>query len=722
MSRTLITAALPYVNSYIHLGHLAGAYLPADMYARFLRLSGREVLFVCGSDEHGVAITISAEKEKTTPQAIIDKYHPMNEQSFATFGMSFDIYSRTSLPTHHETAREFFLDWLEKGLLTEKEEPQFFDESANMFLPDRYVEGICPNCKKDGARGDQCDSCGATYEQTALINPKSVISGKTPIVKSTKHWYFKMGEFQKPLEEYIESHASDWKENVLQQSRSWLKQGLNDRAATRDMNWGIKVPVEGADGKVIYVWFEAVLGYISATKHWAQSQGLGPDAWKEWWSAPKGEDRNYVAFLGKDNIVFHTLIFPMLLMSKGDMILPQYVPANEFLNFEGKKFSKSNNWGIFLRDYQKDFPGESNTDILRYALATNLPESKDSDFTWKDFQAKTNNELAAIPGNFINRVTQFLTKNFDGKVPNLEGKYSEFANQWHALIHWFNEKTWNSKEDMIAEIPASFSEIFNEHDLLMIASLHWGMQSTKQSYFGFRLRDAVMETMNIARSANKYFNDAEPWKSIKANPEEAAKTLYVCSQVLYALSIAFAPIIPHTAKNIAIACGQEPKTGDHSSIGINYWNWIAQPVLECGQHIAQPPILFTKLEDSVIEEKIQSMEQAQKPAEELISIEDFKKVKLRTAKIIHAEAVPKSEKLVKLQVDLGNEQRQILAGIAKHYSPESLIGKTIVVVANLKPAKLMGMESQGMLLAANAEDGSLGLVIPEIDGIGSEVR
>ena len=722
MSRTLITAALPYVNSYIHLGHLAGAYLPADMYARFLRLSGREVLFVCGSDEHGVAITISAEKEKTTPQAIIDKYHPMNEQSFATFGMSFDIYSRTSLPTHHETAREFFLDWLEKGLLTEKEEPQFFDESANMFLPDRYVEGICPNCKKDGARGDQCDSCGATYEQTALINPKSVISGKTPIVKSTKHWYFKMGEFQKPLEEYIESHASDWKENVLQQSRSWLKQGLNDRAATRDMQWGIKVPVEGADGKVIYVWFEAVLGYISATKHWAQSQGLGPDTWKEWWSVPKGEDRNYVAFLGKDNIVFHTLIFPMLLMSKGDMILPQYVPANEFLNFEGKKFSKSNNWGIFLRDYQKDFPGESNTDILRYALATNLPESKDSDFTWKDFQAKTNNELAAIPGNFINRVTQFLTKNFDGKVPNLEGKYAEFANQWHALIHWFNEKHWNSKEDMIAEIPVSFSEIFNEHDLLMIASLHWGMYSTRQSYLGFRLRDAVMETMNIARSANKYFNDCEPWKSIKGNPEEAAKTLYVCSQVLNALSIAFAPIIPHTAKSIAIACGQEPKTGDHSSIGLNYWNWIAQPVLQCGQHIAQPPILFTKLEDSVIEEKIQSMEQAQKPAEELISIEDFKKVKLRTAKIIHAEAVPKSEKLVKLQVDLGNEQRQILAGIAKHYIPESLIGKTIVVVANLKPAKLMGMESQGMLLAANAEDGSLGLVIPEIDGIGSEVR
>ncbi|MFM6955055.1 MAG: methionine--tRNA ligase [Ignavibacteria bacterium] len=722
MSRTLITAALPYVNSYIHLGHLAGAYLPADMYARFLRLSGREVLFVCGSDEHGVAITISAEKEKTTPQAIIDKYHPMNEQSFATFGMSFDIYSRTSLPTHHDTAREFFLDWLEKGLLTEKEEPQFFDESANMFLPDRYVEGICPNCKKDGARGDQCDSCGTTYEQTALIDPKSVISGKTPIVKSTKHWYFKMGEFQKPLEEYIESHANDWKENVLQQSRSWLKQGLNDRAATRDMQWGIKVPVEGADGKVIYVWFEAVLGYISATKHWAQSQGLEPDAWKEWWSEPKGEDRNYVAFLGKDNIVFHTLIFPMLLMSKGDMILPQYVPANEFLNFEGKKFSKSNNWGIFLRDYQKDFPGESNTDILRYALATNLPESKDSDFTWKDFQAKTNNELAAIPGNFINRVTQFLTKNFEGKVPNLEGKYAEFANKWHALIDWFNQKTWNSKEEMIAEIPVSFSEIFNEHDLLMIASLYWGMHSTKQSYLGFRLRDAVMETMNIARSANKYFNDCEPWKSIKTNPEEAAKTLYVCSQVLNALSIAFAPIIPHTAKSIAIACGQEPKTGDHSSIGLNVWNWIAQPVLQCGQHIAQPPILFNKLEDSVIEEKIQSMEQAQQPAEELISIEDFKKVKLRTAKIIHAEAVPKSEKLVKLQVDLGNEQRQILAGIAKHYAPESLIGKTIVVVANLKPAKLMGMESQGMLLAANAEDGSLGLVIPEIDVIGSEVR
>lgn len=722
MAKTLITAALPYVNSYIHLGHLAGAYLPADMYARFLRLTGREVLFVCGSDEHGVAITISAEKEKTTPQAIIDKYHPMNEQSFAGFGMSFDVYSRTSLPAHHETAREFFLDWLEKGHLTEKEEPQFYDESANMFLPDRYVEGICPNCKKDGARGDQCDSCGATYEQTALISPKSVISGKTPIVKSTKHWYFKMGDFQHQLEEYIESHSSDWKENVLQQSRSWLKQGLNDRAATRDMDWGIKVPIEDAKGKVIYVWFEAVLGYISATKHWAQNNGLNKDAWKDWWSEPKGEDRNYVAFLGKDNIVFHTLIFPMLLMSKGDMILPQYVPANEFLNFEGKKFSKSNNWGIFLRDYQTDFPGESNADILRYALATNLPETKDSDFTWKDFQAKTNNELAAIPGNFINRVTQFLTKNFDSKVPTLEGNFAGLHEQWKELMKFFDKQSWTSKEDMLQGIPHSFNNVFNEHDLLMLASLHWGMQSTSQHYRAFRLRDAVMETMNIARSANKYFNDAEPWKSIKTNPEECAKTMYVCSQVLYALSIAFAPIIPHSAKKIAEACGVEAYTGDHNTLGLNAWHWISQPVLSEGQFIQQPPILFSKLEDSVIEEKIASMNQSTEPAEELISIEDFKKVKLRTAKIIEAEAVPKSEKLVKLKVDLGTEQRQILAGIAKHYSPDALIGKTIVIVANLKPAKLMGMESQGMLLAANAEDGSLGLVIPEIDVIGSEVR
>lgn len=722
MAKTLITAALPYVNSYIHLGHLAGAYLPADMYARFLRLTGREVLFVCGSDEHGVAITISAEKEKTTPQAIIDKYHPMNEQAFAGFGMSFDIYSRTSLPTHHDTAKEFFKDWLNKGLLIEKEEPQFFDETANMFLPDRYVEGICPNCKKDGARGDQCDSCGATYEQTALISPKSVISGKSPIVKSTKHWYFKMGEFQDQLEEYIESHSKDWKDHVLQQSRSWLKQGLNDRAATRDMKWGIQVPVDGAEGKVIYVWFEAVLGYISATKHWAQNNGLDEHAWKDWWSDPKGEDRNYVAFLGKDNIVFHTLIFPMLLMSKGDMILPQYVPANEFLNFEGKKFSKSKNWGIFLRDYQQDFPGESNADILRYALATNLPETKDSDFTWKDFQAKTNNELAAIPGNFINRVTQFLTKNFESKVPTLSGIYRDLPDTWKRLMHFFDQQTWSSKEDMLSAIPSEYNVHFNDHDRLMLASLHWGMKLSSQHYHTFRLRDAVMETMNIARSANKYFNDAEPWKSIKSDQEECAKTMFLCSQVLHALSIAFAPIIPYSAKKIAESCGQEAYVGDHNAIGLNAWQWIAQPVLSEGQIIQQPPILFTKLEDSVIEQKIASMEQESLPAEELISIEEFKKVKLRTAKIIEAEAVPKSEKLLKLKVDLGNEQRQILAGIAKHYSPEALIGKTIVIVANLKPAKLMGMESQGMLLAANAEDGSLGLVIPEIDIIGSEVR
>ena len=726
MARTLITAALPYVNSYIHLGHLAGAYLPADMYARFLRLQGREVLFVCGSDEHGVAITISADKEHTTPKAIIDKYHPMNEAAFKDFGISFDIYSRTSLPDHFETAQEFFKDWLEKGYLVEKEEPQFYDEKASMFLPDRYVEGICPHCSKEGARGDQCDSCGTTYNQTELKNPISILTGEKPIVKNTKHWYFKMGEFQKQLEQYIESHSKDWKDNVIQQSRSWLKQGLNDRAATRDMKWGIPVPAANAEGKVIYVWFEAVLGYISATKHWAKQHGYSSEEWKTWWSKPNNEDREYIAFLGKDNIVFHTLIFPMLLMAKGDMILPTNVPANEFLNFEGKKFSKSQNWGIFLRDYQKDFPGKTNADILRYALANNLPETKDSDFTWKDFQAKTNNELAAIPGNFINRVIQFLSKNFSSAVPILSDRYAKLDEAWELLIQDFQRESHTvSKETLHSLYESKHVRYFSAHDFSMIASLYTGMNKVSMHYKQCRFRDAVTETMNIARSANKYFNDTEPWKTIKNDPDECGKTLYICSQLLRSLSIIFAPIIPHTASVLAESIGQIPMTGSvDQSDKKDLWSTMVFPVLSQGQNIHIPPILFNKLEDSVIDAQISAMHAGQisDKKEDLITIDDFKKIKLVTAKIIHAEAIPKSEKLVKLQVDTGTEKRQILAGIAKHYTPEDLLGKTIVIVANLAPAKLMGHESQGMLLAANSADGSLSLIAPEIDSIGSEVR
>ncbi len=723
MTQTLITAALPYVNSFLHLGHLAGAYLPADMYARFLRLSGRKVLFVCGSDEHGVAITISADKENTTPDKIIDKYHFANKQAFEQFGMSFDIFSRTSLPEHAETAQEFFLDWMKKGLLVEKEEKQFFDEEANMFLPDRYVEGICPNCGNERARGDQCDNCSANYNQTDLINPKSVVSGKTPVVRSTKHWYFKMGDFQERLENYIESNASKWKDNVLQQSRSWLKQGLADRAATRDMTWGIPVPVEGAKGKVIYVWFEAVLGYISATKEWAKLHN-NPEEWKQWW---QNQNTEYVAFLGKDNIVFHTLIFPMLLMARENYILPANVPANEFMNFEGKKFSKSMNWGIFLHDYQRDFPSPSQTDSLRYTIAMNLPETKDSDFTWQDLQARNNNELAAIFGNFVNRVVQFLHKNFDGKVPALPERFAKLPDAWKLLLEDFSRE--ESKEEAVEKYESKHLRYFSPNDVALIAALHFGAKKTADHYSRFRFRDAVSETMNIARAANKYFNDAAPWKTVKSDNDDCAKTLYICSQTIGALSVLFAPILPNTCTTLSQMIGIESHTGEPDSEILDRWSIAALPAIAELTPMASPEVLFAKIEDSTITEQVERMNpttQATVPETEqkdTITIDDFKKIHLRTAIVEKAERVPKSEKLLKLQVNLGNETRQILAGIAKFYTPEEMIGKTVVVVANLQPAKLMGMESQGMLLAANTPEGTLALVTPEsVVGAGAEVR
>jgi methionyl-tRNA synthetase len=438
MNKTLITAALPYANGYLHLGHCAGAYLPADIFARYLRLKGEEVLFICGSDEHGVAITIAAEKEKVNPQAIIDKYHYANMDAFDKFGMTFDNYSRTSLPEHHETAREFFKYFLDNDYLIEKEEEQFYDEKLNMFLPDRYVEGICPNCGKDKARGDQCDSCGAYYDQLELKNPISLVSGNTPVVKKTTHWYMRFDKLQSFLEEYIESHSNDWKENVLQQTRSWLKQGLNERAITRDLDWGVKIdnmegiPDEKSKGKALYVWFEAVLGYISSTKEYLKKMNLPADEWKKWWQS---NDTRYLAFIGKDNIVFHTLIFPAMLHARNNgYILPDNVPANEFLNLEGQKISKSRNWSIDLKDFITDFPEQVYIDTLRYTLAINFPETKDSDFTWKDFQARNNNELSAIFGNFVNRTMQFLNKNYSDKLPEMSEKYKNLSVIWNEII------------------------------------------------------------------------------------------------------------------------------------------------------------------------------------------------------------------------------------------------------------------------------------------------
>lgn len=737
MKRILVTSALPYANGYIHLGHCAGAYLPADIYVRYLRLSGRETLWVCGSDEHGVAITIAADKEKISPQQIIDKYHLANKDAFAKFGMSFDIYSRTSLPVHHNTAREFFEDFLKKGILEEKEEEQFFDSEAKIFLPDRYVEGICPNCGYEHARGDQCDNCGAYYNQLELKNPISLISGKKPEVKKTTHWYFMFNLFQDFLENYIESHSKDWKDNVLQQTRSWLKQGISPRPITRDLTWGVKIdgidglPPEKTKGKALYVWFEAVLGYISITKTYAlEREYLGKgkaDDWKKWWC---DNETRYIAFIGKDNIVFHTLIFPALLKARGEnYILPDNVPANEFLNLEGQKFSKSRNWSIDLKDFLEDFPDSSYIDSLRYTLAMNFPETRDSDFTWKDFQSRNNNELSAIFGNFINRTLQFISKNFDSAVPCLPDKYKDLKEDWKTLIYGLC-KNYKKDTDFFNNIDDSFKQIYGDNDFNLLISLCSGLKLINENYEKFRFRDAITETMNIARAANKYFNDEEPWKTVKTDPDKCAKTLYVCAQLVYTLSVLFSPIVPYTSAEIKTLLNRDIYTGEPSDIfkDMNFWNDSILPNLPEGLKINNPRILFKKIEDDVIKHQIDKLGDKKQPAkaveEELISIDYFKKVKLRTARVISAENVKKSKKLIKLQVEIGGEHRQIVAGIAEHYKPEELIGKTIVVVSNLEPAKLMGEESRGMLLAANSPDGNLSVIFIDDDNIptGSEVR
>ena len=668
--RILVTAALPYANGVIHLGHLAGCYLPADMYVRYQRLKKRDVLFICGSDEHGVAITISAEKEKIAPKEIIDRFHALNKEAFERFGMSFDNYSRTSLPIHHETSREFFIDLLEKGFLVTKEEEQFYDADAKMYLPDRYVEGICPYCGFDKARGDQCDNCGKYYNQLELKNPVSLISGKTPTVKKTKHWYFKLGSFQQQLERYVESHAGDWKENVLQQTRSWLKEGLQDRAVTRDLTWGIPVPLNDAQGKVIYVWLEAVLGYISSTKEWAQRIGQ-PDRWKEYW---KDQSTRYIAFLGKDNIVFHTIVFPAELMAVGGYILPDNVPANEFYNLEGEKFSKSRGHTIDLLDVLKRYP----VDLFRYAIATSLPENRDSDFYWKEFQAKTNNELADIFGNFVNRTVTFAAKNFGNTVPPLGP--------------------------------------LNERDAQMVAYLKQAPAAIGALFEQFTFRDATLEIMNVARTANKYFNDSEPWKTIKQDPGQCATTINICLNIVHSLGILFSPVTPFTSDKIWKTLNIPASLND------DQWNTAGEMFLRAGHALGMAEILFTKLEDSVIEQELSKLASApdqpetpqapkiHAPLKPQITYDDFAKIDFRTATVISAEPVPKSKKLLKVQIDLGFEQRQIVAGIAEKITPEQLIGKTIIVVANLAPAKLMGVESNGMLLATAADGNNFALL------------
>ncbi len=727
MKRTLITSALPYANGHIHLGHASGAYLPADIYARHLRLSGEEVLYICGSDEHGVAITISAENEKSTPKAIIDKYHNSNQEAFRKFGITFDKYSRTSNELHHQTALEFFSDLLEKGYLVDKDEEQFYDETAKMFLPDRYVEGECPNCSYDKARGDQCDKCGAYYNQLDLKNPKSVISGNKPIVKKTTHWYMKFGEFQAFLEEYIENNAKDWKDNVIQQSRSWLKQGLADRAITRDLNWGVRldkvrsIDKEKSKGKVLYVWFDAVLGYISMTKEWALEQAKSNrehQDWRKWW---QDESTDYIAFIGKDNIVFHTLIFPAMLYAKSNenekYILPHNVPANEFLNLEGQKFSKSRNWSIDLIDFQKDFVEPQYTDSLRYCLAVNFPETRDSDFTWKDFQARNNNELADIFGNFVNRVMQFIFKNFDQKIPNLPDDAKSLPVNWNNLIDHLDSIHSGDFQETFNSIPPKFKEFFSEEELLLIFSLWKGANESARLYRKFRFRDAITETMNIARAANKFFNDTAPWKTLKNDMNTCSRSLFICSQLVNSLSIYLAPILPNSCKRIQRMFGLETQIGEANNAipSANIWQTATAPTLEQGQKFLAPTIIFNKIDDETIEKQIAKLGAGieDKNETELIDFEYFQKIKLKTAKVIEAEKLKKSKKLLKLKVQIGSKTKQIIAGVAEHYSPEELLGKIIIVVDNLKPATLMGEQSEGMMLAASDAQGKLCFVTPE---------
>lgn len=739
MTRTLITSALPYANGYIHLGHLAGAYLPADIYARFMRLSGEEVLYICGSDEHGVAITISAEKEGVTPKEIIDKYHNDNLNAFTTFGMSFDFYSRTSNKLHHKDSVDFFEELLRKGFLLEREEKQFFDTQANMFLPDRYVEGECPNCGAEGARGDQCDKCGAYYEQTELKNPKSTINGSTPVLKSTTHWYFKLGDFQESVEAYIDANASVWKDNVVQQAKSWLKMGLTDRAITRDLSWGVSIEgakgidADKAKGKVLYVWFDAVLGYITATKEWALSQqnennSITADDWKKWWGDKNTE---HIAFIGKDNIVFHAIMLPALEMAYGGYILPHNIPANEFLNLEGQKFSKSRNWSIDLRDFINDFGSPQAIDALRYTLAATLPENKDADFTWKDYQAKNNNELAAILGNFVNRILTFIHKNMGGCVPILDDKYAELPTTLEYIFDEFVKIPEKTSEEYANLLKQKYSNILNDNDVAYIVSVWMLSRKVANNYRKFRIKDAVAETMNIARAANKYFNDEQPWKTIKNDVRECNKTLYMCSQMLGTLSFAFAPILPYTAKLMKSMLDIEQVLGmpDYLSEETNWWNKMLLENVPQGQKLGAPIILFNQVEDSVIQAQVAKLGEKQENSKQTsinntyITIDDFKKVELRVATIVEAESVPKSKKLIKLQVKIGEESRQILAGVAEHYTPSDLIGKSIVVVANLHPTKLMGQESNGMMLCAVEESGKLVFVTPESDIVdGSIVR
>ncbi|MCX6136953.1 MAG: methionine--tRNA ligase [Ignavibacteriales bacterium] len=666
--RILVTAALPYANGPIHLGHLAGAYLPSDIYVRYHRRCRHNILFICGSDEHGVPITIRADKEGVTPKDVVDRFHGMNTEAFARFGMSFDNYSRTSAAVHHVTASEFFLDFHQQGILKKKDEQQLYCEKDRMFLADRYVEGICPVCKHDSARGDQCEQCGPWLNGVELISPRGKLCGSTPIVRTTTHFYLPLGDFQQRLEQYVHSHT-EWKENVKQYCESWFREGLQDRAVTRDLNWGVPVPLEGYPNKVLYVWFDAVLGYISSTKEWAVNAGT-PEKWKEYW---QDEGTKYVAFIGKDNVVFHCIVFPAMLMAKGGYILPDNVPANEFLNLEGGKFSKSRNNAIYLKDVLESF----DPDQLRYTLACNLPETRDTDFYWKDFQAKNNSELADIYGNFVNRTLAFTERNFEGKVP----PRGVLNNRDKEIVEY------------LKSVPGTVGALYDR----------------------YKFRDGTAEVMNLARAANKYFNDSEPWKTVKSDRAQCATTLNIALQIVRSLSILFSPVVPFSSERIWKMMNIDMPFSDA------VWDDAGQLLLPEGHQISKPEIVFRKIEDAEIERELAKLGPPvdaavpapgvpSAPIKPIVGFEDFQKIDLRVAKIIACEPVPKSKKLLRLQVEIGGEKRQIVAGIAQQRSPEELIGKSVIVVANLAPATLMGVESQGMLLATHGDGEAFALL------------
>ena len=679
-ARYTITAALPYTNGPIHIGHLAGVYVPADIYARYQRLMGKDVAFVCGSDEHGVAISMKAKKEGITPKDVIDKYHAIIKKSFADFGISFDNYSRTSAEVHHKTASEFFVKLYEQGDFIEETTAQLYDEEAKQFLADRFVVGTCPKCGHEEAYGDQCENCGSTLNATDLINPKSTITGAVPTLKETKHWFLPLDRYENFLKEWIlEGHKKDWKPNVYGQCKSWIDDGLKPRAVTRDLDWGIPVPVKGGEGKVLYVWFDAPIGYISSTKEWAEREGKD---WEPYW---KDENTKLLHFIGKDNIVFHCIIFPSILKAHGDYILPDNVPANEFLNLEGNKLSTSKNWAVWLHEYLEEFPDMQ--DVLRYTLTANAPETKDNDFTWKDFQARNNNELVAILGNFINRVVVLTHKYYDGKVPT----------------------------------PNEFSQVDKE----TLEAMKKYPEIISTSIERYRFREASQELMNLARLGNKYLADEEPWKVIKQDSERVKTIMFVALQIATGLAVLSEPFLPFTSEKLKNILAVRS-----SGVDTSWTEMETKEVLLPADHqINKAELLFRKVEDQEIQAQLDKLEATKKsneqmnkevePQKDTITFDDFSKLDMRVGTIVEAEKMPKAKKLLVLKVDTGLDTRTIVSGIAESFTPEEIVGKKVTVLVNLAPRALRGVESEGMILMTENADGKLVFVNPDEDNVGN---